>query len=203
MQTNPDRDSFHVDEQTQQEPKLKFVQWRHWLIDIFETILLSLVLFLIINLITARIEIESESMKNTLFPGDRVVVNKLSYWMDPPQRGDIVVFDPPFDSSAPYIKRVIGLPGDEVSISTDGVTVNGVPLIESYVQSDMFVYGSDTWIVTEDKFFMLGDNRDNSSDSRVWGLMPVENIIGKAVIVYWPPNQWGALSSTVFAAESY
>ena len=142
-------------------------------------------------------------MKNALFPGDRVVVNKMSYWKDLPQRGDIIVFDPPFDSSVPNIKRVIGLPCDQVSISNNGVIVNGMKLDESYVQSDMLVYGSDTWIVTEDSRFMMEDYRNNSTDSRVRGLMPVEYIIGKSAMVYWPPIQWSALSSTVLAAAPH
>ena len=203
MQVNPDGDPLLLDEQPKPDPSSKLIQWRHWLIDIIETILMSLALFLVINLLTTRIEIESGSMRTTLLQGDLVVVSKISYWMDRPQRGDIVMFEPPFDSSDPYIKRVIGLPGDEVSVNTNGVFVNGVQLNESYVQSDMFLYGPDIWNVTDGMLFMMGDNRNNSSDSRVWGLMPMDNIIGKAVFVYWPPSQWGALSSSVLAAEPH
>jgi len=175
--------------------------WHYWLIEVLETLVLSLVLFFVINMLTARIEINSESMKDTLLPGTRVVVSKLSYWRDLPQRGDIIVFAPPFDSPVPYIKRVIGLPGDVVIISEDGVFVNGSILAEHYLGSGMHLFGAETWVVSRDALFVMGDNRNNSSDSRVWGMMPIENIIGKAVFVYWPPGQWGALSSTVMAAE--
>jgi signal peptidase I len=199
---NPNDDQQPQSHAVEQTPINGKSQWHYWLIEALETLVLSLVIFFVINIFTTRIEVNSESMKDTLLPGTRVVVSKLSYWGNLPQRGDIIVFAPPFDSPVPYIKRVIGLPGDEVTISEDGVYVNGSLLAEHYLGSGMHLYGEQTWVVSRDALFVMGDNRNNSSDSRLWGMMPIENIIGKAVFVYWPPGQWGELTSTVMAAES-
>ncbi|MEN8172798.1 MAG: signal peptidase I [Chloroflexota bacterium] len=202
IQNNPVGDHPPLTDSIEPTPIVEKPQWRYWLIEIFETLVLSLLLFLVINLLTARIEVESVSMEDTLVPGTRVLVSKFSYWGDFPERGDIIVFEPPFESEAPYIKRVIGLPGEKVTINEDGVYVNGGKIPEHYLSLDMYAHGQRSWIVDSDALFVMGDNRDNSSDSRTWGLMPADNIIGKAVFVYWPPSQWGALSATVMAAES-
>ncbi len=167
--------------------------------DLFETLVLSLILFLIINAVSARIRIESVSMLDTLNPGDFVFVNKIAYKINDPDLGDVVVFEPPFDSAEPYIKRVIGRPGDEVRIENGRVYINDQLIIESYIRENTSSGG--TWEVPEDSLFVMGDNRGNSSDSRSWGMVPSENVIGEALFVYWPPEQWGALSQSAVAAE--
>jgi len=202
MQNNPSSDQQPHSQVIEQTPIHEKPKWHYWLSEALETLVLSLILFIVINMLTTRIEIESVSMQDTLLPGTRVVVSKLSYVRDLPQRGDVIVFAPPFDSPDPYIKRVIGLPGEKVTINEDGVFINGEKLPEHYLDLDMLNYGSKSWSVSRDALFVMGDNRNNSSDSRAWGLMPIDNIIGKAVFVYWPPGQWGALSSTVVAAGS-
>ncbi len=168
------------------------------LVDIFQTVFISVILFLGINLITARIRIESVSMENTLHPGNAVLVNRLAYRFGLPDRGDIVVFDPPFESPEPYIKRVIALPGEEVSIRDGIVYVNNQPIQEPYIRERPTVRG--TWIVPEGSIFVMGDNRNNSSDSRNWGPVPLDNIIGQALFIYWPPDEMGSLTSSAFAA---
>lgn len=172
--------------------------WKQMLVDILQTVVISVILFLGINLITARIRIESVSMENTLHPGNAVLVNRLAYQLGLPERGDIVVFDPPFDSPEPYIKRVIALPGEEVSIRDGIVYINNQPLQEPYLRERPASRG--TWIVPEDAIFVMGDNRNNSSDSRNWGPVPLENVIGRALFVYWPPDEMGSLTSSAFAA---
>jgi signal peptidase I len=172
--------------------------WKQMLVDIIQTVVISVILFLGINLITARIRIESVSMENTLHPGNAVLVNRLAYQFGLPQRGDIVVFDPPFESPEPYIKRVIALPGEEVSIRDGIVYVNNQALQEPYLRERPASRG--TWIVPEDAIFVMGDNRNNSSDSRNWGPVPLENVIGQALFVYWPPDEMGSLTSSAFAA---
>ena len=112
----------------------------------------------------------------------------------------MVVFDPPVESPEPYIKRVIGLPGDTVSIQGGEVYVNDVRLLEPYIKAKS--NSSGNWTVPPDSLFVMGDNRNNSSDSRAWGYVPIENVLGKAIFVYWPMQQWGALASTAVAAES-
>jgi signal peptidase I len=171
-----------------------------FVIDVLETILLSLLLFLAINAISARIRVDGFSMEPSLHSGEYVIVNKVTYYLDEPERGDIIVFHFPRQPDQEYIKRVIGLPGDQVRISDGSVYVNDRRLDEPYINADP-AYGG-TWTVPEDQFFVLGDNRNNSSDSHDWGFVPFEFVIGKAVFVYWPPTQWGIIEhpTQVFAA---
>ena len=173
--------------------------WRTFLVDTLQTIALSLLLFFAINALTARIRVDSVSMSGTLFPGDFVLVNKMAYRFGDLDRGDIVVFDPPITSTEPYIKRVVGLPGDVIAIRNGQVYVNNELLPEPYISSAIRSGGE--WRVPDDAFFAMGDNRNNSSDSRAWGTVPMENILGEAVFVYWPPQQWGALAPSAVAAE--
>ena len=157
--------------------------------DILEVALISLVLFFVINAVSARIRVESVSMQPTLFAGNFVVVNKLAYQFGEPERGDIVVFEyPPDPDQDPYIKRVIGLPGEQVQIAEGKVMIDGVPIQEPYLVSE--TQKGNEWTVPDESLFVMGDNRRNSSDSRSWGFVPMENIIGKAVVVYWPPERW-------------
>jgi signal peptidase I len=169
--------------------------------DILEISLISLFLFVSINTLSARIRIESVSMEPTLYAGNFVVVSKLAYQFTGPSRGDIIVFHyPPNPEQDPYIKRIIGLPGDQVIVEEDDVLINGVRIAEPYLDSPTRQGGE--WTIPQDSLFVMGDNRNNSSDSRSWGVVPVENVIGKALVVYWPPNKWELLgSSYAIAAE--
>ena len=174
---------------------------RHFLLDVVETILLSVVLFLGINAISARIRVESISMQPTLYAGNFVIVNKLAYKLGTPGRGDVIIFHyPPDPTREPYIKRVIGLPGDKVSVSGSKVYVNGEALVEPYISAPPAYEG--TWDVPAHALFVLGDNRNSSSDSHSWGMVPLKNVIGKAEVVYWPPQSWQLLNqATAVAAE--
>ena len=175
--------------------------FRRFIKDILEIALISLFLFLSINTISTRIRVESVSMQPTLFAGNFVVVNKLSYRFGEPNRGDIIVFRyPPDPELDPYIKRVIGLPGEHVLVEDGKVYINGVRISEPYLETQTQQGGE--WTVPQDGLFMMGDNRNNSSDSRAWGVVPLENVIGKAFMVYWPPEKWEVLSmSYAVAAE--
>ena len=157
-------------------------------LDLLETLLLSVVLFLGINAVTARVQVEGFSMRPTLEDKAYVLVNKMSFRSKLPEHGDIVVFHFPIDPDQDFIKRVIGLPNDEIDIRDGQVRVNGQILSEAYIAAAPRYVGS--WHVPEDHIFVLGDNRNNSSDSHSWGAVPLENIIGKAVTVYWPPEAW-------------
>jgi signal peptidase I len=174
-----------------------------FILDLLETIILSLALFLGINSVSQRIRVEQISMQPTLYAGNYVIVNRLAFKLGSPSRGDIIVFHPPPDpTSKPYIKRVIGLPGDKITISAGKVYVNDVALIESYIAAAPLYQGN--WTVPEDSLFVLGDNRNNSSDSHSWGMVPLENVIGKAEVVYWPPDSWQLLTqmpTTAAAAQ--
>lgn len=173
--------------------------WRRAVLDIVETLLLSLVLFVGINKLTARIRVESISMQPNLIAGDMVLVNRLAYNFGQPEHGDIIVFKyPPEPDLTPYIKRVIGLPGDKVQIANGQVLVNGQALVESYISVPTNRGGE--WTVPEQSLFVMGDNRNNSSDSRSWGMVPFENIIGKALFIYWPLEHLGVLTHFVAVA---
>ncbi len=155
-----------------------------FIIDTVETILLALVLFLAINTVSARVRVENVSMQPTLMPGEFLLVNRVAYKIGEPHIGDIIVFHAPGVSDLDYIKRVIGLPGDEVRIAEGVVYVNDHPLYEPYIAQIPNYTG--TWTVPENQLFVLGDNRNNSSDSHLWGFVPYEDIVGRAILIYWP-----------------
>lgn len=173
---------------------------RKFFIDLIETILLAMVIFLGINFMSSRIRVTSYSMEPTLYDGDFVLVDKLTYKFNQPARGDIIIFDTPKNiDDKPYIKRVIGLPGEIVTIKDGMVSIGGHELHEKYIVKHPGYNGS--WTVPEGSIFVLGDNRNNSSDSHIWGSVPISNVIGKAQVVYWPPEGWQILKpSSVSAA---
>ena len=173
--------------------------YRRALMDVFETILLSLVLFLGINAVSSRIRVESISMQPTLYAGNFVLVNKVAYRFGSPSRGDIIVFRyPPDPTQVPYIKRVIGLPGDRIRIADGKVYINDQLFTEPYLT--VTTQRGGTWDVPQNSLFVMGDNRNNSSDSRSWGWVPIQNIIGKAEVIYWPPQKWSLLNFPSAAA---
>jgi signal peptidase I len=166
----------------------------HAVWDMIETLLLALVLFLGMNLITARIRVEGPSMKPTLHNGEYVLVNRLAYKWAKPHLGEVIVFRFPRNPSQEYIKRVIGVPGDEVYITNKQVFINGQLVDEPYIADAPQYYG--TWRVPENSLFVLGDNRNDSSDSHDWEYVPMQNVVGKALVVYWPPLAWGLIAHT-------
>ena len=161
----------------------------HLVREIIETLLLTLFIFWIVNTATGRFRIEGHSMLPTLNEGEYVIIDKLSYYLDEPERGDIIVLRFPNDRSRDFIKRVIGLPGDHIEIAEGIVNVNGEALTEPYINAPPTYNGS--WDVPEEQFFVLGDNRNNSSDSHNWSFLPQEDIVGKAWLIYWGPESWG------------
>lgn len=163
-----------------------------FIIDTVETILLALVLFLAINAVSARVRVENVSMLPTLEPEEFLLVNRVAYKLGSPKVGDIIVFHAPGVSDEDYIKRLIGLPGDTVTVSDGVVYVNGQALYEPYIADAPNYTG--TWEVPEGQLFVLGDNRNNSSDSHLWGFISEEDVVGKALLVYWPLNQITILS---------
>jgi signal peptidase I len=170
---------------------------RSWLQDTLETILLAAILFLVINALTGRYQVHGQSMEPSLHNGQYLIASKVAYWLHPPERGDVVVLDPPRgDSPVPYIKRVIGLPGDLVEVRDQRVWVNGIALNEPYISAPPNYPGN--WVVTAGEYFVLGDNRNNSSDSHSWGLLPEDHLIGKAFFSYWPPEHWGRIPHYTF-----
>ena len=161
---------------------------KQFLIDLLETIILAVVLFFAINAVSARVRVDGFSMVPTLQDGEYVLVNRLAYRTNISERGDIIVFQSPQAPDLDLIKRVIGLPGDTVKIFGGNVEINGQRLTEPYIAAAPIYNGE--WTVPDGNLFVLGDNRNDSSDSHAWGLLPIENVIGKAVLIYWPIPEW-------------
>ncbi len=181
--------------ETQYQPEPVVEQptnWKRFFLDILETVILAVVLFFGINAVSARVRVDGFSMRPTLDDGEYILVNKLAYKTGEPARGDIIVFIFPVNPQEDLIKRVIGLPGETISVHNGVVSVNGIPLTEPYIASPP-AYDGD-WVVPEDELFVLGDNRNDSRDSHQWQFLPLENVIGKAVLIYWPPQQWQVIN---------
>ena len=173
-------------------PSVEKTNWRQFALDLIETLFLAVALYLGINAISARVRVDGFSMNPTLQDGEYVLVSKVTYRLGQPQHGDIIVFKYPGEPPQDLIKRIIGLPGDSVQVNGSNVYVNGQPLAEPYIAAAPMYQGQ--WQVPEGFLFVLGDNRNDSSDSHSWGLLPRENVIGKALLIYWPPPEWNIIS---------
>lgn len=165
------------------------------LLEIMESVAIAVLLAVVIRLFLFEpFIIPSESMYPTLQINDRIMVNKLSYHLGDPSRGDVIVFKYPMDPSRDFVKRLIAVGGETIEIRDNVLYINGAPLSEGYLPPDLVMKGDYGPVkVPEGTFFMMGDNRNSSDDSRSWGMMPEENIIGKAVFIYWPYNRIGLL----------
>ncbi len=165
--------------------------------EIVETALLTAIIFLIVNTATGRFRIEGQSMEPNLHDGEYVLIDKVSYMLRTPERGDVVVFVRPGERD--YIKRVIGLPGDTVEVRSGQVIVNGVTLDEPYLQQPTNS-NYPARMVEPGHYFVMGDNRNNSSDSRSFGPIASNSIVGRAWLVYWPPADWSTVPHYTYAA---
>lgn len=182
------------------ESEQKRSGFARFIIDVIETLILSIILFAAINAVSARIRVDGASMEPSLQSGEFVIVNKLAYTFGDPAIGDVIVFHFPRDPDQEYIKRVIGLPGDRVEVREGIVYVNDQILNEDYIAASP-VYET-VWDVPSDSLFVLGDNRNNSSDSHNWGPVPMDNVIGKATFIYWPPTEWGIVEHPLVASAA-
>ena len=164
--------------------------------EVVDTLLLTAIIFLVVNAATGRFLIRSVSMQPNLYEDERVIVDKVSYLFHPPQRGDVVVLDLPAEPED-LIKRVIGLPGETIELNAGVVYIDGQPLKESYVRPSPGNLPARK--LGADEYFVMGDNRGNSKDSRIFGPIPRESIVGRAWIIYWPPANWGLLPQPAYA----
>ncbi|HEY7346748.1 MAG TPA: signal peptidase I [Ktedonobacterales bacterium] len=169
--------------------------------EIIETIVLAVVIFVAIRLSVQTFRVEGDSMLPGLDSGQYVLVNRLAYLFHGPTRGDVIVFHYPVNPNEDFIKRVIGLPGDTVQVTPTQITVNGAALKEPYITSAVNATPR-IWKLGSDEYFVMGDNRPYSSDSRTWGSVPKDYIIGKATVVFWPLNKWEVIPTyaNVFAS---
>ena len=183
------------------------------LLEIVETLALTLIIFVVIqNFIAQPYKVQQSSMERTLLQEQYVLVDKLTPRFDAYKRGDIVVFTPPEDwvgaDNTPFIKRVIGVGGDTVEIHDGGVYINGERLDEPYIytESDGSVQTTDAaqerWVIPADDLFLMGDHRQDSADSRAFGPVPANQVIGRAWLRYWPFDTFGVLATPTYAAPS-
>jgi signal peptidase I len=188
---NPDGSELSADLQSASKSDQPSSFYR-FLVDVLETLVLSVLLFLGINAISARIRVDGSSMEPSLHSGEFVIVNRMAYKFGEPEHGDVVVFHFPGDPDQEYIKRIIGLPGDLIRVQEGKVFINNQVIDEPYIAANPRYQGE--WSVPADHIFVLGDNRNNSSDSHNFGAVPMVNVIGEAFFIYWPPTNWGTIT---------
>jgi len=178
------------------QPQTSTTQGSSLFREIVETLLLTVVIFVLVNAITGRFRIDGSSMEPSLHDGEYVIVNRVTYRLQPPQRGDVIVFQR--EGSREFIKRVVGLPGETVEVRGGHVLVNGVALNESYIAQPN-AYTMEPRKISPNEYFVLGDNRNNSSDSHNWGTVALNTIDGKAWVIYWPLKDWGIVPHYSYA----
>lgn len=190
--------------------------------ELMQTVLLTLLIFFAMRAVVQNFKVEGTSMEPTLHNNQFLIINKVTYarvdgtpverlFVKTPQdagtprflfgepgRGDIVVFRFPAQPEKDFIKRIIGVPGDHVEVRAGRVYLNGELQDEPYIR-DGASYDRPAQIVPKGQYFVLGDNRPNSSDSHVWGFVPADNLVGKAWFAYWPPSDWGPLATGALA----
>jgi len=155
--------------------------------EIVEVLSLAVILAIIMRIFLCEpYYIPSGSMSPVLQPGDKVLVNKLVYRLEPPKRGDIVVFRFPLNEKKDYIKRIIALPGETIEGKDNKILINGQDLKEDYLKMDIEHGDFGPEQMGTEEYFVLGDNRNDSEDSRFWGSLDGEKIRGKAMLIYWP-----------------
>jgi signal peptidase I len=162
--------------------------------EILEIVALGLLIFVGFRFILQSYQINTPAMEPALSTNTSVLVNKVAYVFRGPERGDVVVFRYPRNPDIELIARVIGLPGDTIKVNSQQIWVNGKELKEPYVK-DATNPIAKTWKVPANQYFVMGDNRSLSNDSRRWDFLPSGYIVGKAVVVYWPFSQWQIVNS--------
>lgn len=170
---------------------------RGFLYELLETLILIMAIYALVDLSSVRFYVDGPSMEPSFYTSQRVIVSRLNYMFSDPQRGEIIVFDSPDRPGVdpPLIKRVIGEPGDTVEIRDAQVYINGEPLDEPYINEPCAAgrCPDESWTLGPDSFFVMGDNRNRSRDSRVFGPIQRNHIIGEALVRYWPPQDWALL----------
>lgn len=167
-------------------------------LDIFQTIVISLAVFVILYQFAAQPhKVRGTSMEPNYHDGEYILTEKVRYYFEDPQRGDVVVFKFPNNKELDYIKRIVALPGETVSIRDNSIFIDGRELSEAYLAPGTFTSGHSaisnggSFNVPAGEYVVMGDNREHSSDSREWGAVPREDVVGRAFFRYWPPSDIG------------
>lgn len=169
-------------------------------LDILEVIVFAVAVFLFLYLLVLQPhKIKGASMEPNFPNGEYLLTDKVTYRFNEPKRGDVIVFKAPTENGDEFIKRIIGLPGESVSIKNSRVYINGKLLKEEYIPETNPTYGgsflseNESFVIPEGNFLVLGDNRPHSSDSRAWGTITKNKITGRAWVIYWPLKKAGTL----------
>lgn len=177
-----------------------------FILDLLQTVVFAISIFLFIYLLVLQPhKIKGASMEPNFPDGEFLLTDKVSYRFGEPERGDVVVFKAPPDESEEFIKRIIALPGEKVSIKQGNIYINGLSLAESYIGSQLitspgsFLLAGKEIIVPPGQYLVLGDNRPFSSDSRAWGFVAREKITGRAWLIYWPPQYAGVIEAVEYS----
>ncbi len=186
------------------KPRPRLSQRSTW-IDLIETVLLIVIVYALVNLATIRFFIDGPSMQPNFEPGQFVLVSRVHYLFGEPQRGEVVVFNAPGSrpDDPPLIKRLIGLPGETLELRDGQVYIDNALLDEPYVREPCTQARCSDRIVKlgKNEYFLMGDNRNNSRDSRAFGAVSREQIVGEAILRYLPLNQWGLVKAFNSASE--
>lgn len=188
--------------------------------EVVEIVVFALIIFLLVRSMVVNFRVEGASMEPSLHENQLLLVSKLSYFrldlgeapliggltdavieFGQPSRGDIVVLTPPNDPERDFIKRIVALPGDRLEVRQGQLILNGEAIVEPYA-ANRASYSVPELVVPEGQYYVLGDNRRNSSDSHVWGSVSRENLLGKAWVVYWPVRDWGMAANFESAAAA-
>ena len=177
-------------------------------LDILEVVVFAIAIFLFVYLLVLQPhKIKGDSMQPNYPDGEFLLTDKVSYRFGEAKRGDVIVFEAPGIPEEEYIKRIIALPGESVSIKNGGVYINDKKLQENYLNQSLItssgVFAEETKELTvpKDNYFVLGDNRPASSDSRTWGFVAKEKINGRAWVVYWPPEKVGIVKAVEYLSS--
>jgi len=166
-------------------------------LQILATLVVALLIFFGVQAIIESRVVEGSSMETNLHDGERLIVVKAAYWFGEPQRGDVIIFTHPLDPGRTLVKRVIGLPGEQIEIKNGVVYINGSSLDEPYIKGTTSSLSRTE--VPDGYYFVMGDNRQASSESRSWGLLPEGNIIGRVWLLYWPLGDWHLIDGYSYA----
>lgn len=182
-------------ESTIQAPVRPKLHHHGFLREALETLILIGAIYALVNLATVRFFIDGPSMEPNFYAGQFLVVSRVHYLLGEPERGDIVVFNAPGNDAddPPLIKRLIGMPGDTVEMRGGQVYVNGEQINEPYIKEACRDNRcrDQQWTMGPNEYFFMGDNRNNSRDSRAFGPVSQDRIVGEALVRYWPPSEWG------------
>lgn len=169
--------------------------------EVLETVILTVIIFFLIQTVVRNFRVVGTSMEPNLHNSQYLIVDKISYRLGEPQQGDVIVFEPPNRPGEDYVKRVIGVPGNLVEIRKGQVFINNELIEEPYVVYPGS-YSMSPRRVGANELFVLGDNRNSSSDSHNWGMLETDKIVGKAWISYWPPTYWGIIPRDATSASA-